>query len=60
MTYELIIKFVDGTSKIINGVSGYEILKESSMVKVTKNGYNQFFNKDFVMYVGRTFDIGNS
>lgn len=49
------IKFKDGSNIYIDDVSDYAI--NNNVVKVNKNGYNQFFNFDEVRYIGRTFDL---
>ena len=49
------IKFKDGSSIYIDDVSDYAI--NNNVIKVNKNGYNQFFNFDEVRYIGRTFDL---
>lgn len=49
------IKFKDGSSIYIDDVSDYVI--NNNVIKVNKNGYNQFFNFDEVRYIGRTFDL---
>lgn len=49
------IKFKDGSSVYIDDVSDYVI--NNNVIKVNKNGYNQFFNFDEVRYIGRTFDL---
>lgn len=56
MTVNIItIKFKDGSSIYIDDVSDYAI--NNNVIKINKNGYNQFFNFDDVRYIGRTFDL---
>ena len=57
-TYEILIRFIDGSKLILSNVTNYCWLSEKGCLKVAINGYWQIFNLNSVMYVGRTFDLG--
>lgn len=57
-TCEILIRFIDGSKLILSNVAEYQWLSERGCLKVTINGYWQMFNLNSVMYVGRTFDLG--
>ena len=56
--YEMLIRFIDGSKLILPNVTEYRWLSEKGCLKVAINGYWQIFNLNSVMYVGRTFDLG--
>lgn len=58
VTYEILIRFIDGSKLILPNVTEYRWLSEKGCLKVAINGYWQIFNLNSVMYVGRTFDLG--
>lgn len=58
VTYEILIRFIDGSKLILPKVTEYYWLSEKGCLKVAINGYWQIFNLNSVMYVGRTFDLG--
>lgn len=58
MTYELFIRFTDGSKIILPNVTEYIWDYEKGCLKVAINGYWQMFNLNSVMYVGRVFDLG--
>ena len=57
-TYEILIRFIDGSKLILSNVTNYCWLSEKGCLKVAINGYWQIFNLNSVKYVGRTFDLG--
>ena len=57
-TYEILIRFIDGSKIILPKVTEYKWDFEKSCLKVAINGYWQMFNLNSVMYIGRTFDLG--
>lgn len=58
MTYEIFIRFTDGSKIILPHVTEYRWDSEKGCLKVAINGYWQMFNLNSVMYVGRVFDLG--
>lgn len=58
VTYEILIRFIDGSKLILSNVTEYHWLSEKGCLKVAINGYWQIFNLNSVMYAGRTFDLG--
>lgn len=58
VTYDVLIKFVDGNSKTISGVNGFAANTDSQCFIVEKNGYRIFISIERVLYIGRAFDIG--
>ena len=56
--YEILIRFIDGSKLILPNVTDYHWFSENGCLKVAINGYWQMFNLNSVMYVGRTFDLG--
>ncbi len=58
VTYEILIRFIDGSKLILPNVTECRWLSEKGCLKVAINGYWQIFNLNSVMYVGRTFDLG--
>lgn len=57
-TYEILIHFIDGSKLILPKVTEYNWDSGKGCLKVAINGYWQMFNLNSVMYVGRTFDLG--
>lgn len=58
MTYEIIIRFTDGSKIILPNVKSCTWKNELGCLMVEINGYRQMFNLNSIMYVGRTFDLG--
>lgn len=54
-TFDVIVKFKDGTEKVIASVSDYS--KGEDCFVVVKNGYRAFFPTENVLYIGRSFDL---
>ena len=55
----VIIKMKDGAVKVIENCSMYEIQADKNLAIVTVNGYNNFFNWNFVQYIGDIEAIEN-
>ncbi len=55
MTVE--ICFTDNHKMILKNVKGYNWNGETHMLSVTVGDYKQFFNTDYVMYIGRREDL---
>lgn len=61
VTYDVEIKFTDGSKILLQKVSDYEVDNSDKCVSVMINGYRQFFNFDHIIYIGRVFDLyGNA
>lgn len=58
MTYDIFIRFTDGSKIILSHVTEYKWDFENGCLKVAINNYWQRFNLNYVMYVGRVFDLG--
>lgn len=56
-TFDALIKFVDGTEKIITKVDDFSVEPERQCFFVKKNGYIIFIPIDRVLYLGRKFDL---
>ena len=56
MSYDVIVKFIDGREKIIKDANGYGY-DGVNMFHVEKSGYNIFIPKEMVLYIGRRFDL---
>ena len=56
-TYEILIRFIDGSKLILPNVTEYRWLSEKGLLRVAINNYWQMFNLNSVMYVGRTCDL---
>lgn len=54
--YDVTIKFVDKTDKVIKKVSDFG-LNECNCFYVEKNGYRTFIPRENVLYIGREFDL---
>lgn len=57
VTYDVLIKFVDGTTKTILGVNDFVANRDSECFLIEKNGYRIFIPIERVLYIGRAFDI---
>ena len=55
--YNVIIKFVDKTDKVIKKVSDLSFDNECNCFYVVKNGYRIFIPSENVLYIGREFDL---
>ncbi len=55
MTVE--ICFTDNHKMILKNVRDYNWNGETHMLSVTVGDYRQFFNTDYVMYIGRREDL---
>lgn len=60
MTYELEIKFINGSKMVLSGCSTYGYVQEKNIYYVVKNGYKILFNQNQILYIGRKFDIENN
>lgn len=60
MTYEILIRLTDGSKILLPNVTEYNWDSAKGCLKVVINGYWQMFNLNSVMYVGRTFDLGEA
>ena len=56
MTFDLLIIFHDGLTKIVRGVSGYGISDSAECFYYQKNGYRSFVPVNQVRFFGRLFD----
>ncbi len=56
-TFPVIVKLADGEKLDLDHVSNYSINGEKRIADVEINGYRQFFNLDYVVYIGRAFDL---
>ena len=56
--FEIMIKFIDGETMILNDVTDYG-LTDKGAYYVKKNYYKIFFNHEYVKYIGRSFDLNN-
>ena len=57
VTYDVLIKFVDGTQKGISGANDVTVNVEQKIFKVEKNGYCIFLPMENILYIGRKFDL---
>lgn len=57
MVYDLVIKFKDGSIKIIKSVTNFTANYEGKIFIVEKNGYKSFFPMENIIYIGREFDL---
>lgn len=57
MKFNILIKFKDGTEKIITDATEYGANNDNGCFYVIKNGYRQFIPKENVLYIGREFDL---
>ena len=55
--YDVSIKFVNRTNKIIKKVSDLSFDNECNCFYVVKNGYRIFIPSENVLYIGREFDL---
>ncbi len=60
MTYEILIRLTDGSKILLPNVTEYNWDSAKGCLKVAIHGYWQMFNLNSVMYVGRTFDLGEA
>lgn len=56
-TFSVQIVFADGEILKIDGATAYGYHDTASSYYVEKNGYRQFFNKEYVKYIGRYYDL---
>ena len=52
------IVFVDGEVLYLSGVSNYRYVADNQLFVIEKNGYNQFFPRENVKFIGRKTDLG--
>lgn len=57
ITYNAIIKFIDGEELVVHKVHDIVHDKPSNTYYIKKNGYIQFFNGNQIKYIGREFDL---
>ena len=55
-TFDLLIIFHDGLTKIVRGVSDYAISDSAECFYYKKNGYRSFVPVNQVRFFGRLFD----
>ena len=55
--YDVTIKFVNRTNKVIKNVSDFGPNNDCNYFYVVKNGYKIFIPRENVLYIGREFDL---
>lgn len=55
--YDVIIKFVDKTDKVIKKASDFGLNNECNYFYVVKNGCRIFIPRENVLYIGWEFDL---
>lgn len=56
-TYKVLVCMANGEKIYLDNASNYFVNSNKRLIEVVINGYRQFFNLDFVSYVGRAFDL---
>lgn len=59
-TFDIVVQMTSGKLLEIQGVNQYIINAENGIFEIHKNGYRQFFNKDYVEFIGRASDLAGS
>ena len=55
--FDVLIGFIDGSRMTITGAMGYKVSTNRDLFIVEKDGFNMFFQKDYVAYIGRKDDF---